>query len=111
MLLTHLQSDSIDIVELSGRLIMADVPDVRKQLIGIIDAGQGKLILDLAGVGFMDSSGLSVLVSAYKAVRSKGGDMVLLSPTPTVQALIELTRLHQVFEIFSDRAAAMARLS
>ncbi len=111
MLLTHTQSDAIDIVELSGRLVMADAPEARQQLKTIIEAGHGKLILDLAGVSFMDSSGLSVLISAYKAVRAKGGDMVLLSLTPTVQSLIELTRLQQVFEIFTEKAAAIARLS
>jgi len=111
MLLTHTQSDAIDIVELSGRLVMADAPEARQQLKTIIEAGHGQLILDLAGVSFMDSSGLSVLISAYKAVRAKGGDMVLLSLTPTVQSLIELTRLQQVFEIFTEKAAAIARLS
>lgn len=111
MLLTNTKSDAIDIVELSGRLVMADAPEARQQLKTIIDAGQGKLILDLAGVSFMDSSGLSVLISAYKAVQAKGGDLVLLNLTPTVQSLIELTRLQQVFEIFTDKAAAIARLS
>lgn len=111
MLLTNTKSDAIDIVELSGRLVMADAPEARQHLKTIIDAGQGKLILDLAGVSFMDSSGLSVLISAYKAVQAKGGDLVLLNLTPTVQSLIELTRLQQVFEIFTDKAAAIARLS
>lgn len=111
MLLTHTQSDAIDIVELSGRLVMADAPEARQQLKTIIEAGHGKLILDLAGVSFMDSSGLSVLISAYKSIRAKGGDMVLLGLTPTVQSLIELTRLQQVFEIFTEKAAAIARLS
>lgn len=111
MLLTHTQSDAIDIVELSGRLVMADAPEARQQLKTIIEGGQGKLILDLAGVSFMDSSGLSVLISAYKAVQAKGGDLVLLNLTPMVQSLIELTRLQQVFEIFTDKAAAIARLS
>ncbi|NJN46963.1 MAG: STAS domain-containing protein [Candidatus Competibacteraceae bacterium] len=110
MLITHRSIDAIDIVELEGRLVMADAPEARQQLKSIIEQGHGKLIVDLKGVGFMDSSGLSVLISAYKAMRAKQGDMVLLNLSPPVQSLIELTRLQQVFEIFSDESAAIAHL-
>jgi len=110
MILTHRTIEGIDIVALSGRLIMADVPEVRQKLLATVEQGGGKLILDLAEVGFMDSSGLSVLVSALKATRAKGGDIALLHLSPNVRSLIELTRLQQVFPIFDDEAAALARL-
>jgi anti-sigma B factor antagonist len=110
MILTHRNVEGIDIVALSGRLVMADVPQVRQKLLGFVEQGNGKLILHLAEVGFMDSSGLSVLVSVFKAARAKGGDVVLLDLSPTVRSLIELTRLQQVFSIFDDEAAALARL-
>ena len=110
MILTHRTIEDIDIAALSGRLVMADVPQVRQKLLEIIEQGSGKLILDLAQVGFMDSSGLSVLVSAFKAARAKNGDVALLYLSPTVRSLIELTRLQQVFPIFDDEAAALARL-
>ncbi len=110
MILTHRNVEGIDIVALAGRLVMADVPQVRQKLLATVEQGNGKLILDLAEVGFMDSSGLSVLVSALKATRLKSGDVVLLRLSPTVRSLIELTRLQQVFAIFDDEAAALARL-
>ncbi len=110
MLVMHRTVEGIDIAALSGRLVMADVVEVRQQLLAIIEQGSGKLILDLAEVSFMDSSGLSVLVSAFKAARAKHGDIVLLKLTPRVLALIELTRLQQVFAIFDDEAPALARL-
>lgn len=110
MLLTHRTVEDIDIAALSGRLVMADVAEVRQQLLTIIEQGSGKLILDLAEVSFMDSSGLSVLVSAFKAARARQGEVVLLKLTPRVLALIELTRLQQVFAIFEDEATALARL-
>ena len=110
MILTHHTIEGIDIVALTGRHHMADVPDVRQKLLATVEQGGGKLILDLAEVGFMDSSGLSVLVSVFKAARAKGGDVALLHLNPTVRSLIELTRLQQVFAIFDDEAAARARL-
>ena len=108
MILTHRNVEGIDIVALSGRLVIADVPRIRQKLLAIIEQGNGKLILHLAEVGFMDSSGLSVLVSVFKAARVRGGDIVLLGLSPTVRSLIELTRLQQVFSIFDDEAAAVA---
>ena len=110
MILTHRNVEGIDIVALSGRLVMADVPEVRQKLLATVEQGGGKLILDLAEVGFMDSSGLSVLVSALKATRAKGGDIALLHLSPNVRSLIELTRLQQIFPIFDDEAAALTRL-
>ncbi len=110
MILTHRNVEGIDIVALTGRLVMADAPEVRRKLLATVEQGNGKLILDLAEVGFMDSSGLSVLVSAFKAARAKGSDMVLLHLSPTVRSLIELTRLQQIFAIFEDEATALARL-
>lgn len=111
MILTHRNHHDIDIIALSGRLVIADVPEVRQKLLATVEQGNGKLILDLAEVSFMDSSGLSVLVSAFKAARAKNGDVALLHLNPTVRSLIELTRLQQIFAIFDDEAAALARLS
>ena len=110
MILTHRTIEGIDIVALAGRLVMADVPEVRQKLLTTVEQGGGKLILDLAQVGFMDSSGLSVLVSALKATRAKGGDIALLHLSPNVRSLIELTRLQQIFPIFDDEEAALTRL-
>ncbi len=50
----------------------------------------------MAGVSFVDSSGLSVLVTSLKAARAKGGDLVLASLTPPVRSIVELTRLHRI---------------
>lgn len=109
MLLNYRSEDNIDIIDFSGKLVMGDaVTDSRKKSLEVIEAGEGKLILNLTKVSFMDSSGLSVLISALKAARGKNGDVVLLGLTPPVRSLIELTRLQQIFKIFEDEAAALA---
>jgi anti-sigma B factor antagonist len=112
MLLTHRTQDKIDIVDLSGKLVMGDaVTEARKKLLDVIKVGQGNLILNLSKVSFMDSSGLSVLISALKAARGKKGDVVLLGLTPAVRTLIELTRLQQIFNIFQEEAAAVTYMN
>jgi anti-sigma B factor antagonist len=97
ILLEHKHND-IDIVELSGRFIMSDTPEVRERLKSLIDEGQGKLIIDMEKVTFIDSSACAVLISAFKNMQIKSGRLVLVT-SPIVQSLIELTRLHTIFEI------------
>ena len=101
----------VDVATLPARLVMANAAATRKQIQQRVGAGSKLLVLDLGEAGFVDSSGLSVLVSALKAVRNVGGEVVLLNLTDGVRALIELTRMHEVFEIFGDRDAAISRLT
>ena len=102
---------AVELVTLPPRLIMANAPQTRSALKTLVEGGRNRLVLDLKSVEFVDSSGLSVLVSTLKAVQSENGEVVLLNPSDGVRSLIELTRLHQVFEIFEDRSAAIQRLA
>ena len=111
MNLKHRTENSIDIVKLPERLMMADAADARASLKDIIGQGSGNLILNLADTTFMDSSGLAVLVSSLQAARKKEGDVYLVRMGDTVRALFELTRLHTVFQIFDDEAGALRALS
>jgi anti-sigma B factor antagonist len=101
----------VEIIELPARLVMANASDTRRALFDLIEQGRNRLIFDLKRVDFIDSSGLSVLVSALKAANNDTGEVLLLSPNDAVRSLIELTRLHHIFEIFEDRNAAIQRLS
>lgn len=102
--------DAVELITLPQRLVMANAPEVRAAIKDLIDDGRTRLVLDLQGVEFVDSSGLSVLVSTLKAVQPRGGEVLLLSPSDGVRSLIELTRLHQIFAIYEDRAAAVDEL-
>ena len=111
MQINHYNKESVDIVELSGRLTMASAPAVLQALRAVIERSAAKVVVNLGGVVFLDSSGLSVLISAFKSARAKGGEVVLLCLRPAVRSLIELTRMHQVFNIFDDEAKALAYLN
>ena len=99
------------LIPLPARLVMANAAETRTAIKRLVDGGATRVILDLGGVEFVDSSGLSVLISAFEAAQSRGGEAVLLSPRAGVRALIELTRLHEVFPIYEDREAAIRALS
>jgi anti-sigma B factor antagonist len=102
---TNKQND-IDILALSGRFIMVEAPEVRERLKTIIDNSNGKLVIDMEKVTFIDSSACAVLINAYKNIQLKSGRLVLVT-SPTVQSLLELTRLHTIFEISPTLAAAL----
>jgi len=103
--------DSAKIVHLPDKLTMQNASSIRKEFIDMIDAGKNRLVLDMTDVSFTDSSGLAVLVAAYKGVKESNGCAVLLSPQPNVQSLLELTRLQELFEIFEDENTAVKRVS
>jgi anti-sigma B factor antagonist len=64
-----------------------------------LSAQQNEASIDLSKTRFIDSSGLGVLLSLNKTLRAQGGALKLLNPSSAVAQLIELTRLHRVFEI------------
>ncbi len=107
MILTHQRENDLDIVKFSGRLVMADAADARENLKAIVEGGKGKLILDLTDLTFIDSSGCAVLISAFKAVRAKDGRMILTGLSRNVQALLELTRLNEIFELYANTEGAL----
>lgn len=65
------------------------------------------LIIDLAQVRFIDSSGLGALLSGYKNAGLRSGSFVLAGLQPRVQSMFELTRLHRVFEIYASLQEAL----
>jgi len=107
MILLEQKHNDINVVELSGRFVMADCSDVRERLKALIDEGQGKLIIDMEKVSFIDSSACAVLISAFKGMQLRSGRLVLVTSS-AVQSLIELTRLHTIFEISPTQVTALS---
>jgi anti-anti-sigma factor len=86
-------------VVLSGRLDVHTVPDVRGVLHAAIDAADGDLVIDLAAVELVDTTGLGVLLSAHRRATRSGGRVVLRGVTPPLQRLLRVTRLHRILAL------------
>ena len=71
-----------------------------------IKEGQAKVVIDLAGVNFLDSAALATLVKGMKRCREHGGDLYLCAMQQPVRIIFELTRLDKAFKIFPDAASA-----
>lgn len=111
MTLSHRTEQGVDIVAISGRLTLIEVSEAREKLKGIAQNGSGRMVIDLSETTFMDSGGLSVLISAFKAIQAREGRLVLAAPSPAIQSLIELTRLQHIFEIFQTTETAITALA
>lgn len=97
------------IVEVEGRLEFGEsclqLRDIAKRL---TSNGGRFFVLNLAGVSYIDSAGLGLLLSLYATIRNQGGDLKLLNVTARVQELLKVTNLINVFSIFDDEDRAIA---
>ncbi|QPC84954.1 STAS domain-containing protein [Phototrophicus methaneseepsis] len=106
MEINHRTATGVDIIELSGRFDAYEVPHVVKWFDENPRASQ--VVVNLSGVGFIDSSGLSTLVKGLKRCRQNNGDLYLSELQQAVLIIFELTRLDKAFNIYEDEAAAIA---
>jgi anti-sigma B factor antagonist len=106
--LTPRDSGVITVVDASGRITLGDGSAMlRKTIRQLLDEQHTNIVLNLADVDYIDSSGIGELVSGYTAVKSKGGELKLLHLTKKVHDLLQITKLFTVFEVFSDESAAI----
>ena len=99
--------DDIAILVLTGEMLLDDGDlAFRRQVHDLIDKGRVKILVDLAGVTYIDSSGIGMMAAKLKTVRDKGGDLRLLRLNPRGQRMLALVKLRTTFEIFDDEAAA-----
>jgi anti-sigma B factor antagonist len=92
----------------SGRITLGEASNhLRDKVRDLARAGHRKIVLDMAGVTYIDSSGIGELVSAYTSLRNQGGDLKLAHLGQRAHDLLQLTKLCTVFEIFDSEAAAV----
>lgn len=82
--------------------------DLKNQMLKLFEEGKTNLVVDLQTVRFVDSSGLGALVSGFKNASSRNGNLKLAGLQLQVKSMFELTRLHRVFEIYTDAGEALA---
>jgi anti-sigma B factor antagonist len=106
---TNRDSGPVTVVDLSGRIILGEGSALlRKTVRDLLEEQQHKIVLNLGDVDYIDSSGIGELVSAYTAVKNRGGDLKLLNLTKKVRDLIQLTKLYTVFDVYTDESSAVA---
>lgn len=102
------QVGGVTVVDLSGRIVLGDGSSIlRDTLKDLAGRGQKQILLNLADVSYIDSSGLGALVSGYTSLKGQQGQVKLLNLTTKVRDLLQITKLLTVFEVFNDEATAV----
>jgi anti-sigma B factor antagonist len=100
--------DRTSVIAVSGEIHVSTAPEFSIRLNEAIDKGKTAVVLDLRGVEFIDSTGLSVLLNGLRRVTRAHGRMALVCANPTVLRLFEITRLDTTFDIVPTRDEAIA---
>jgi anti-sigma B factor antagonist len=102
----------VRILDCSGKITLGEgTMAVRNTVLDILKDGGKKIIVNLADVNYIDSSGIGELVRTYITVSSGGGQLKLLSLTKKIQELLQITKLLTVFQVYDSESAALASFS
>jgi len=106
--LTTRQVGDVTVVDAVGRITLGEgASTFRDSIRDLAASGHKKLLLNLAEVSYIDSSGIGELVSGFTTVANQGGSVKLLKLTKRVQDLLQITKLYTVFEVHDDEAKAV----
>jgi anti-sigma B factor antagonist len=98
----------VTILDVHGRIVLGDeIHSLRDAVRNLIAEGKKKIILNLAEVDYIDSSGVGELVGAFTTVRNAGGELKLLNLTQKVHDVLHVTKLYTVFDIRDDEFTAV----
>jgi len=108
MITSTRQLGGVTIVDISGRIVFGEESAALRELVcDLLSKGHKKILFNLGDVIYIDSSGLGHLVSAFRSVRKEEGELKLLNLTNKVHDVMQITRLHTVFDIMDDEAVAV----
>ena len=100
--------DGVVILDLTGRITIGDGSlTLRKHVQLLLDRDQKEILLNLAEVDYIDSSGLGEVVRSYTTTQKAGGDLKLLSLTRKVRDLMQITKLLTVLDVFDRESEAL----
>jgi anti-sigma B factor antagonist len=99
----------VTIVDITGRIVLGSESVALRSLVcDLLSEGHKKILLNLAEVNYIDSSGLGHLVSSFTTVRRQQGELKLLKLTNKVHDLMQITKLYTVFDIRDNEAEAVS---
>ena len=102
------QAGDVTILDLDGKVTIGEGSvALRTAIRRLLGEDKKKILLNLAGVGYVDSSGIGELVSSFTTVKKEGGTLKLLNLQQKIQDLLAITKLLTVFDVFENEAEAL----
>ena len=104
------KQNGVTVVDVDGQLIVGNRQELKQKVLEELEIGNRKFVIDFANTGYIDSSGLGVLVSLSKKIREQGGELRLAGLNEDLRTLFELTKLDTLFMIADSRDQALEGL-
>lgn len=106
---TSREVGGVTVIDLNGRITLGEGSAMLRDLVReTLGGGHKKILMNLSGIDYIDSTGLGELVSAYRLIKSQGGELKLLKLNKKVTDLLQVTKLYTVFDIHNEEAQAIA---
>ncbi|NIP79646.1 MAG: anti-sigma factor antagonist [Gemmatimonadetes bacterium] len=102
------KQDDVTVLDVEGQLIVGNRQELKQKVLEELEDGERKFLIDFERTGYIDSSGLGVLVSLSKKIREQGGELRLANLNEDLRTLFELTKLDTLFQIANSRDEALA---
>lgn len=102
------KQNDVTVIDVEGQLIVGNRQELKQKVLEQLENGGRKFLIDFSSTGYIDSSGLGVLVSLSKKIREQGGELRLANLNEDLRTLFELTKLDTLFHIASNRQEALA---
>ena len=99
------------VFDIEGEVDLYRSPEVRKNLLNLLNETPSKLAVNLSKVSYIDSSGLATLIEAYQKINRAGGEFALIGINNAIKSIFEISRLDRVFKTFSTEQEAVEALS
>jgi anti-sigma B factor antagonist len=102
------ERDGCAVLAATGEVDVATAPQLRQEAVRLVSAGHTRLVIDLSGVDFLDSTGLGVVVGVLKRVRTYDGELAIAGAENHVRKVFDITRISDVLPMFEtvDEACA-----
>jgi len=105
---TRWTDDGVAILDLEGRLDVHAAPRVQRALCELVERNGGHVLVNMAGVDFIDSTGLTALMAGFQLAEAQGGAVRLCCVQPNVSVVLKLTMLDRLLAVYDDEASALA---
>lgn len=103
------QVGEVTVLDMDGKITIGEGSvALRTAIRRLLEENKKKILLNLARVGYIDSSGIGELVSSYTAINNGGGQLKLLNLTQKLQDLLTITKLLTVFDVYESEEEALA---
>ena len=98
---TRTLEKELPVIQLEGEVDVYTAPQLKQQMIALLEGGARQVVVDLTQVEYLDSTALGVLIGGLKRLREIDGNLALVCPSPRIRRVFEITGLDKIFDMFN----------